>query len=148
MLYQLCATPVPKRVLFGTAPPQIKQGVTFRGRCQRIVKPQVSNRPGTHYRAARVALCFQEGVEQAVVSPAATPIWRRIGSRTFGATEHRLLRVRLVMKCSVVPAYTPKHQAEEQLEGKLLGGLNSGESALTAADWYAIGKGALRQGHK
>lgn len=36
-----------------------------------------------------------------------------------------------------------KRKAEEQLETKLLEGLNSAESALTPADWSAIRKEAL-----
>ena len=36
-----------------------------------------------------------------------------------------------------------KRKAEEQLEAKLLEGLNSAESELTAADWSAIRKEAL-----
>jgi antitoxin ParD1/3/4 len=36
-----------------------------------------------------------------------------------------------------------KRKAEEQLEAKLLEGLNSAESKLTAADWSAIRKEAL-----
>lgn len=36
-----------------------------------------------------------------------------------------------------------KRRAEEQLEAKLLEGLNSAESALTQADWIAIRKEAL-----
>ena len=36
-----------------------------------------------------------------------------------------------------------KRKAEEQLEAKLLEGLNSAESELTAADWSALRKEAL-----
>jgi antitoxin ParD1/3/4 len=36
-----------------------------------------------------------------------------------------------------------KRKAEEQLEAKLLEGLNSAESALTPADWSAIRREAL-----
>ncbi|MEI6546548.1 MAG: hypothetical protein WCN85_05970 [Burkholderiales bacterium] len=36
-----------------------------------------------------------------------------------------------------------KRKAEEQLEAKLLEGLNSAENELTAADWSAIRKEAL-----
>jgi antitoxin ParD1/3/4 len=36
-----------------------------------------------------------------------------------------------------------KRKAEEQLEAKLLEGLNSAESELTAADWSVIRKEAL-----
>jgi len=36
-----------------------------------------------------------------------------------------------------------KRKAEEQLEAKLLEGLNSAESALTPADWSALRKEAL-----
>ena len=36
-----------------------------------------------------------------------------------------------------------KRKAEEQLEAKLLEGLNSAESALTTADWSAIRNEAL-----
>ena len=36
-----------------------------------------------------------------------------------------------------------KRKAEEQLEAKLLEGLNSAESKLTAADWSVIRKEAL-----
>ena len=36
-----------------------------------------------------------------------------------------------------------KRKAEEQLEAKLLGGLNSAESELTPADWSALRKAAL-----
>ncbi len=36
-----------------------------------------------------------------------------------------------------------KRKAEEQLEAKLLEGLNGAESALTPADWSAIRKEAL-----
>lgn len=36
-----------------------------------------------------------------------------------------------------------KRKAEEQLEAKLLEGLNSAESKLTAADWLAIRKEAV-----
>jgi antitoxin ParD1/3/4 len=36
-----------------------------------------------------------------------------------------------------------KHKAEEQLETKLLEGLNSKESAMTAADWKALRAEAL-----
>ena len=36
-----------------------------------------------------------------------------------------------------------RRKAEEQLEAKLLEGLNSAESELTAADWSAIRKEAL-----
>jgi len=36
-----------------------------------------------------------------------------------------------------------KRKAEEQLEAKLLEGLNSAESELTSADWKAIRKEAL-----
>ena len=36
-----------------------------------------------------------------------------------------------------------KRKAEEQLEAKLMEGLNSTESPLTAADWSAIRKEAL-----
>jgi antitoxin ParD1/3/4 len=36
-----------------------------------------------------------------------------------------------------------KHKAEEQLEAKLLEGLNSPESTLTQADWSAIRNQAL-----
>lgn len=38
-----------------------------------------------------------------------------------------------------------KRKAEEQLESKLLEGLNSPESELTAADWHAIRKDALQR---
>ncbi|MDN5753628.1 MAG: type II toxin-antitoxin system ParD family antitoxin [Nitrosospira sp.] len=38
-----------------------------------------------------------------------------------------------------------KRKAEEQLEAKLLEGLNSPESELTPADWSAIRKEALAQ---
>lgn len=36
-----------------------------------------------------------------------------------------------------------KREAEEQLEAKLLEGLNSAETELTAADWSALRKEAL-----
>lgn len=36
-----------------------------------------------------------------------------------------------------------KHKAEEQLEAKLLEGLNGGESILTAADWKTLRAEAL-----
>ncbi len=36
-----------------------------------------------------------------------------------------------------------KRKAEEQLEAKLLEGLNSTESPLTAADWSALRKAAM-----
>jgi antitoxin ParD1/3/4 len=38
-----------------------------------------------------------------------------------------------------------RRKAEEQLEAKLLEGLNSAESELTPADWSAIRKEALAQ---
>jgi antitoxin ParD1/3/4 len=38
-----------------------------------------------------------------------------------------------------------RRKAEEQLEAKLLEGLNSAESALTPADWTSIRKEALAQ---
>ena len=48
-----------------------------------------------------------------------------------------------VQTCALPICADEKRKAEEQLEAKLLEGLNSAESELTTADWIAIRQEAL-----
>ena len=58
----------------------------------------------------------------------------QVNSRGFGTSSEY---VRELIRAD------EKRKAEEQLEAKLLEGLNSAESELTAADWSALRKEAL-----